>query len=113
MTPAEPDTEQLLDRAAAGDAEARGRLLDRHRARLRQLVALRLDRRLAARTDPSDVVQESLLEAGRRLDDYLRQRPVPFYVWLRQLALDRVVDQHRRHVRSKKRSVRREEVSVS
>jgi RNA polymerase sigma-70 factor (ECF subfamily) len=113
MTTAEPDTEQLLDRAAAGDAGARGRLLERHRQRLRELVALRLDRRLAARADPSDVVQESLAEADRRLGDYLAQRAVPFYVWLRRLALERLVDLHRLHLRSQKRSVRREEVRVS
>jgi RNA polymerase sigma-70 factor, ECF subfamily len=111
--PAGPDTEQLLDRAAAGDAHARGRLLERHRTRLRSLVALRLDRRIAARVDPSDVVQDSLAEADRRLAGYLRDRPLPFYVWLRGLALERLVDLHRLHVRAQKRSVRREEASVS
>lgn len=113
MTIAEPNTDQLLDQAAAGDEQARGRLLERHRGRLRGLVALRLDRRLAARADPSDVVQESLVEADRRLGDYLRDRPVPFYVWLRQLALERLVDLHRLHLRAQKRSVRREEISMS
>jgi RNA polymerase sigma-70 factor, ECF subfamily len=113
MPTAEPDTELLLQRAACGDHHARGRLLERHRRRLGALVALRFDRRLAPRADPSDVVQESLLEADRRLGDYLRERPLPFYVWLRQLALERVVDLHRLHVRAQKRSVRREEISVS
>jgi RNA polymerase sigma-70 factor (ECF subfamily) len=113
MTPTPPDTEQLLDLAAAGDPDARGMLLQRHRQRLLALVALRLDRRLTARADPSDVVQDSLVEADRRLGDYLRDRPLPFYVWLRQLALERVVDLHRLHLRAQKRSVRREEISVS
>jgi RNA polymerase sigma-70 factor (ECF subfamily) len=106
------DTEQLLDRAGRGDREACDRLLARHRQRLRELIALRLDRRLAARVDPSDVVQETLAEAARRLADYLRQRPLPFYPWLRQLAVDRIIDLHRRHVRAGKRSVRREERSL-
>jgi RNA polymerase sigma-70 factor (ECF subfamily) len=110
--PATPDTEQLLDLAAGGDRDARDRLLARYRRRLRDLVALRLDRRLAARVDPSDVVQDSLLAADARLADYLRQRRVPFYVWLRGLALDRLADLHRRHVRAKRRSVRREEAPV-
>jgi RNA polymerase sigma-70 factor (ECF subfamily) len=113
MAPAQPDTEQLLDLAAAGDSDARGQLLQRHRQRLCKLVALRLDRRLAARADASDVIQDSLVEADRRLGDYLRQRTVPFYVWLRRLALERVTDQYRLHVRAQKRSVRREEISVS
>jgi RNA polymerase sigma-70 factor, ECF subfamily len=108
MTTPGPDTDALLDRAAAGDAGARNLLLARHRRRLRRLIAVRLDRRLAARVDPSDVVQESLAEADRRLDAYLAARPLPFYPWLRRLALERLVDLHRRHVRSQKRSVRRE-----
>lgn len=110
--PAEPDTEHLLALVAQGDREARNRLLDRHRRRLRGLIDLRLDPRLAARIDPSDVVQESLAEADRRLPDYLRDRPLPFYPWLRALALQRLTDQHRRHVRSLKRSVRREEARL-
>jgi RNA polymerase sigma-70 factor (ECF subfamily) len=58
------------------------------------------------------VVQESLAEADRRLPDYLRDRPMPFYPWLRALALQRLADLHRRHVRSLKRSVRREEARL-
>src|SRR5262245_37012531 len=99
----EPDTEELLDRAGQGDPTARNRLLDRHRQRLRALIALRLDPRLAARIDPSDVVQESLAEADGKLADYLRTRPLPFYVWLRELALQRLVDLQRWHVRAQKR----------
>jgi len=105
----EPDTDHLLAGASRGDASARGRLLERHRGRLRGMVALRLDPRLAARVDPSDLVQETLAEAHRRLDDYLRTRPLPFYPWLRQIAADRLADLHRRHVRSRKRTVAREE----
>jgi RNA polymerase sigma-70 factor (ECF subfamily) len=105
----EVDTEQLLRQAGQGDDWARDQLLARHRPRLRQAVAVRLDRRLAPRIDPSDVVQEALAEAARRLPDYLRDRPLPFYPWLRQLALERLIDLHRHHVRDGKRSVRREE----
>jgi RNA polymerase sigma-70 factor (ECF subfamily) len=112
MTRLEPDTDQLLDRANQGDGDARQQLLTRHRGRLRVMVAARLDRRLAARLDPSDVVQEALAEADRRLDDYLRQRPLPFYPWLRQLAWERLVKAHRAHLARGKRSVRREEPGV-
>jgi len=105
----DPDTDQLLARAGTGDAAARGRLLERHRGRLRGMVALRLDPRLAARVDPSDLVQETLAVAHRRLDDYLRDRPLPFYPWLRQIAADRLADVYRRHVGSRKRTVAREE----
>ena len=109
MTRPEPDTDQLLDEAGRGDPAARDRLLDRHRPRLRRMIALRLDRRLAARVDPSDLVQETLAEAAGQLDGYLRDRPLPFYPWLRQLAWERLVAAYRRHVRAGRRSVEREE----
>src|SRR5262245_2018120 len=112
MATAEPDTEQLLDLVGQGDRTARDRLLGRHRQRLRNLIALHLDPRIAARVDPSDVVQESLVEADRRLADYLHDRPLPFYPWLRRLALQRLTDLYRLHVRSLKRSVRREEARL-
>lgn len=110
MTSAEPDTEALIARAAEGEADARNQLLLRHRGRLRDLIALRLDRRLRARVDPSDVVQESLAEADRKLDGYLADRPLPFFLWLRELALEQLVVLHRRHVKAQKRSVTREAV---
>src|SRR5262245_6490890 len=103
------DTDKLLARAGHGDDAARSQLLDCHRGRLRRMVAVRIDPRLAARVDPSDVVQETLAEAHRRLDDYLTEQPIPFYPWLRQLAQDRLTDLHRRHVRAARRAVGREE----
>jgi RNA polymerase sigma-70 factor (ECF subfamily) len=112
MTAAAPDTDYLLEQVASGDDAARARLLDRHRTKLRNLIALRLDPRLAARIDPSDVVQESLADADRRLPEFLDERPLPFYLWLRELTLQRLVDVHRLHIRTQKRSVRREEARV-
>jgi RNA polymerase sigma-70 factor (ECF subfamily) len=109
MAPPDPDTEELIARAADGDGPARQQLLARHRDRLRQMVAVRMDRRLAARLDPSDVVQEALADAARKLPDYLEQRPLPFYPWLRRLAWERLVKLHGRHLRARKRSVLREE----
>jgi RNA polymerase sigma-70 factor (ECF subfamily) len=73
------------------------------------MVAVRFDRRLAARLDPSDVVQETLVEADRRLDAYLHDRPLPFSPWLRQLAMNRLLDARRFHIRAGRRSVEREE----
>ena len=105
----EPDTDLLLRRAAAGDDDARGDLLQRHRGRLKRMVAVRLDPRLPARVDPSDVVQEALAEAAGRLDGYLRDRPLPFYPWLRAIAQQRLLDLRRRHVQAGRRSIEREE----
>jgi RNA polymerase sigma-70 factor, ECF subfamily len=103
------NTQDLIDRAGRGDEDARHRLLEQYRDYLRRMVAVRLDRRLAPRIDPSDVVQEALVEADRRLDGYLSERPIPFYAWLRQIAGDRISDAHRLHVSAQKRSVTRED----
>ena len=108
-TASEPDTEELIERAGHGDATALQELLVKHRDRLRKMVAVRLDRRVAARVDASDVVQEAMADAARHFDEYLRTRPLPFSAWLRQLAWERLVKLHRHHVRAQKRSVRREE----
>jgi RNA polymerase sigma-70 factor (ECF subfamily) len=108
MNETKPTTVLLVDQAAQGDESARRELLDAYRHDLRRMVAVRLDRRLAPRVDPSDIVQETLAEASERLDDYLRDRPLPFHGWLRQLAADRVIQTHRRHVGSQRRSVNRE-----
>jgi RNA polymerase sigma-70 factor (ECF subfamily) len=104
-----PDTEELLRLASRGDQPAIGELLARHRNRLRRMVTVRMDHRLQARIDPSDVVQEALLEASQKLPQYLCDRPLPYYPWLRQLAWQRLHDHHLRHLRAKKRTVTREE----
>lgn len=109
MPTLQPDTEELLRQAARGDPGARDGLLARHRDRLRKMVAYRLDRRLRARMDPSDVVQEVLVEADHKLERYLRERPLPFYLWLRELAREQLLTLQRRHLHAAKRSVRREE----
>jgi RNA polymerase sigma-70 factor (ECF subfamily) len=76
----------LLQRAHRGNAQARDQVLEAHRDYLRRLIGLRLDARLRARIDASDVVQETFLEAVRRLPDYLARQPMPFHLWLRQTA---------------------------
>jgi RNA polymerase sigma-70 factor, ECF subfamily len=102
------DTDELLRRVSAGDSEASSRLLARHRPRLRHMIDVRLDRRLRARIDPSDVVQDALAEAAQKLSDYARRQPLPFYPWLRRLAWERLVKLHQRHITAAKRSVTRE-----
>jgi RNA polymerase sigma-70 factor (ECF subfamily) len=109
MPPNRPDTAELIDLARRGDESAAGQLLDRHRERLRHMVAVRMDERLAARVDPSDVVQEALMVASRRLPDYADQPGIAFYPWLRRIAWNCLVDLHRRHVVAGRRAVGREE----
>lgn len=103
------DTEELMRLAQAGDDTARQQLLVRHQARLHKMVTVRLDRRLAARIDPSDIVQEALMDAAQRLSDYLRTRPLPLYPWLRRLTWEHLLKAHQRHLGARKRSAHREE----
>lgn len=109
MIPLPPDTDALLRQASQGDDRARQQLLERHRDRLRRMVAVRLDQRMSARVDPSDVVQDALTRASQQLDAYMRDRPLPFYPWLRHFAWDRLVELHRLHVMAQRRSVTREQ----
>jgi len=75
-------------------------------------VQLRLDRKLSQRVDASDIVQDVLLEASRRLEDYLKRPPMPFALWLRHLARDHMIDAHRKHRVAQRRSLDREQPMV-
>jgi RNA polymerase sigma-70 factor (ECF subfamily) len=109
MWPDSSKTGELLDGAKGGDAAAVDQLLGRHRESLRRMIDLRMDRAIGRRVDASDIVQDVLIEANRRLNDYLANPVMPFHLWLRQLAKDRIIDLHRRHRVAAKRSVDREQ----
>jgi RNA polymerase sigma-70 factor (ECF subfamily) len=64
-----------------------------------------MDRRLAPRVDASDILQEAYLEAFRRLPKYLKQQKMPFYLWLRWIAREKVLAFHRRHLGADKRAL--------
>lgn len=109
MWPDSLQTADLLRHAQQGHGEAIHQLIDRHREPLRRLIAMRLDRAVQRRLDASDVVQDVLLEASRRLSDYLREPAMPFHLWLRQIARDHLIDVHRRHRLAERRTVDREQ----
>lgn len=109
MWPEGEQTQDLLKEVGEGDQSAVNRLLDRHREAVRRMVQMRLDHAVARRVDASDVVQDVMLEASQRLTDYLRNPSMPFHLWLRQLAKDRMIDMHRRHRGAQRRSVDREQ----
>ena len=113
MWPEQQQTEILLKQAVDGDDAAVNQLLDRHRNSLRQLIRMRLDQKIQKRIDVSDVLQDVLIEANRRLTRYLNDPVMPFHLWLRQIARDRIIDAHRRHRVSAKRSVDREQQMVA
>jgi RNA polymerase sigma-70 factor, ECF subfamily len=104
------EAELLLRRANTGDVEARSELLELYRGRLRRMVAIRLDKRLAARVDPSDIVQEAMRDAFNRLPEYFAEPQISFYPWLRRIAWDRLMDMYRQHITAEKRSVLKERV---
>ena len=105
-------TAALIERAKEGNPQAVESLLDRHRDGLRRMIQLRLDQKIQRRVDVSDVVQEVLIEASRRLKDYLENPVMAFHLWVRQIAKDRIIDAHRRHRVSAKRSIDREQPLV-
>jgi RNA polymerase sigma-70 factor (ECF subfamily) len=98
------DPEVLLQRALSGDGAALAELFERHRGRLEQMVRLRLDRRLQGRLDPADVLQEAYLDVARRLPEYAADPALPFFLWLRLLTGQRLVDLHRQHLGTKMRN---------
>lgn len=108
-TAAHPDIEELLRRAARGDQSAVAALLQRHRQRLGHMVSVHMAPEVSARFAASDVIQDALLDAHRKLPEYLQQRPVPFYVWLRQITWEQLMRYHRRHLEVQARTVHREE----
>jgi len=121
LTPARPNalppeeahpTQVLLDRVRDGDAAAINGLLARHREAIKRLIDRRMDRVVRHRVDASDIVQDVMLEANRRLGDYLANPTMPFQLWLRHMARDRLIDAHRRHRVASTRSVDRE-VSIA
>jgi RNA polymerase sigma-70 factor (ECF subfamily) len=108
MTDGPGETEDLLVRGARGDREALAALWERHRKRLRQMVRLRLDRRLQGRVDPSDVLQEAYIDMAERLPEYVRDRSFTAYLWLRLVTGQRLMQIHRRHLGTAMRDAGRE-----
>src|SRR5712692_3713670 len=98
----------LIERARAGDREALNALLARHRDRLRRMVEMRLDSRLQARLDASDVIQDAYVEVAERLDEYLRDPQIPIFLWLRLVVGERLMRLHRHHLGTQMRDAGRE-----
>jgi RNA polymerase sigma-70 factor (ECF subfamily) len=106
-----PDSEQtveLLENISQGAESAFDQLFARFRNPIRAAIELRFDDGLRSRVDPSDVVQETQLEAYRRLPDYLERQPMPFHLWLRKMAQERLIMARRRHLGRSRRAVGKE-----
>jgi RNA polymerase sigma-70 factor (ECF subfamily) len=110
METPEATTSQIerIRRAVEGDSHAWAELIGPHRERLRRMVALRLDRRLAGRVDASDVIQEAAIVAVRELPNYLKKPDLPFFIWFRVLVGQAISLHHRTHLGVKARDASRE-----
>jgi RNA polymerase sigma-70 factor (ECF subfamily) len=97
-----------MRQALAGDGQALAGLFNRYRDRLRRMVHLRLDRRLQARLDASDVLQDAYVEFARRFPQYAAEGGMPFYLWLRQLTGQKLIDLHRHHLGARMRDAAQE-----
>jgi RNA polymerase sigma-70 factor (ECF subfamily) len=108
MSDSPPEKEVLLDRAAAGDAEAWGALLTSHQDGLGRMVAFRMDPRLRGRVDPADVVQDAFAEASAHRADYFRSPAAPLFLWLRGVVSNKLLQVHRHHLGTGRRDAKRE-----
>jgi RNA polymerase sigma-70 factor (ECF subfamily) len=108
MTSDSSDIDDLLRRAGTGDAQALAELFARYRERLGQMVRLRLDHRLNGRLDASDVLQETYIDFAKRFPEYAAKPTLPFFLWLRWLTGQRLIDLHRQHLGTKMRDAGQE-----
>ena len=102
------NAEVLLSQALAGSGECFGRLLHVYRNYLKLLVVSQLERKLASRISPSDVVQETFLEANRDFASFHGTSSAEFCAWLRRILVNNLHNVVEQHVLAEKRDVRRE-----
>ena len=93
----------------ARDTSHLGELFAESRERLKRIVAASIDSRVQGRIDASDVLQETLLEASNRIEEYIAAPNVSLFVWLRFLAKQQLTIAHRRHLNVKARDARRDQ----
>jgi RNA polymerase sigma-70 factor, ECF subfamily len=98
------------ERLQEGGQDALAEAFMDHRDRLRRMVDLRMDRRVAGRIDPSDILQEAYLDASRQFEQYLANPPMSLFLWLRFLTSQRLMATHRHHLGAKKRDAKQEVV---
>ena len=105
------EVEGLVARLRAGDEHALAALFARYQDPLRRMIDFRLDNRLNGRVSPSDVLQEAYIDAMKRVDHFLEKPEMPFFVWLRLVTAQRLVDVHRQHLGAQRRDAG-QEVSI-
>lgn len=108
MSPSPDKLAGRIERVRQGDTQALAEAFDACRLRLLKTIRFRLDPRLVGRVDPDDVLQEAYLSAAQRHQYVQGDSEQSLFVWLRLIALQTVVDVHRRHLEVQKRNAGRE-----
>lgn len=102
----DPNSSQILARLQAGGMQQLTELFMTLRAHLRNMIEVRLDRRLHARVDASDIVQETFVRASRNLETYLAAPGMHPVVWLRLIGKHILAETHRRNFRERRSPAR-------
>jgi RNA polymerase sigma-70 factor (ECF subfamily) len=102
------DPSQLLRLAKAGSAAGLGQLLELYRRYLGLLARLQINRRLQARFDASDLVQETFLKAHRHFGQFCGSTEEELLSWLRQILATTLANSVRRHYGTQRRDLRLE-----
>ena len=108
----EADISALLMRLRQGEQQALADLFARYRNPLRRMIDVRLDHRLNGRVSPSDVLQEAYIDALKRVEHYFAKPDMPFFLWLRWIAGQRLIEVHRQHLGAQMRNAG-QEISLS
>ena len=108
MNESGPVVEQLVSAARDGNPDMLGQLLEMHQKRLLSIVEFRIDARLRRRLDAADVLQEAFIEAAARFQNFLDEQKMPFFLWLRFITMQKLMQMHRRHLGTKTRDINRE-----
>ena len=112
MTSDLTEADALIERLRNGDQHVLADLFALYRGPLARMIDLRLDPRLGGRVSASDVIQEAYLDAAKRVNHFLAKPGMPFFVWLRLIAGQRLIDVHRQHLGAKMRAAG-QEISIN
>jgi RNA polymerase sigma-70 factor (ECF subfamily) len=102
------DSHSILEKAKAGDDDAKGELLERFRPYLNVIAQRHLDDRLRGRLDFTDVVQTTFLEAARDFSAFRGDSIDSLLAWLRNILRNNIHSAHQQHLGTQKRSARME-----
>jgi RNA polymerase sigma-70 factor, ECF subfamily len=98
---------RLLEQARAGDTAARDELFARCRSYVNLVARAQVESWMRTRTDASDLVQQTLMEAHRGFDEFRGRTEAEWLAWLKQILCHNVHDFIRKQ-KADKRDIRKE-----